>query len=90
VPGTTWFVTRRCSERRFFLRPCRVTNEIFLYALALATKRHRVLVHACCVLSNQYDKTDVGRIPGAADRVCWPSRAVASAGEAVDKRSGGQ
>jgi REP element-mobilizing transposase RayT len=52
VPGTTWFVTRRCSERRFFLRPCRVTNEIVLYALALAAQGYRVLVHAFCVLSN--------------------------------------
>lgn len=45
-------VTRRCSERRFFLRPCRLTNEIFLYVLAIAARRYGILVHACCVLSN--------------------------------------
>jgi REP element-mobilizing transposase RayT len=41
-----------CSERRFFLRPSRTINDIFLYVLALAASRHGVLVHAFCVLSN--------------------------------------
>jgi REP element-mobilizing transposase RayT len=66
LPGTTTFVTRRCSERRFFLRPSRETNEIVLYALALQAQRHRVLVHAFCVLSNHLHLviTDVaGRLP---------------------------
>jgi REP element-mobilizing transposase RayT len=52
LPGTIAFVTRRCSERRFFLRPSRATNEILLYVLALAAQRYHVLVHAFCVLSN--------------------------------------
>jgi hypothetical protein len=39
VPGTTYLVTRRCSERRFFLRPSAVTNAIFLYALAVVAQR---------------------------------------------------
>jgi REP element-mobilizing transposase RayT len=47
-------VTRRCSERRFFLKPTELTNGIFLYVLAIAARRHRVLVHAFCVLSNHY------------------------------------
>lgn len=54
LPGTTYLLTRRCSERRFFLRPCALTNAIFLYALAVAARRHRVLVHVACVLSNHY------------------------------------
>jgi REP element-mobilizing transposase RayT len=66
LPGTTTFVTRRCSERRFFLRPCRETNEIVLYVLARAATRYRVLVHAFCVLSNHAHLvvTDTeGRLP---------------------------
>lgn len=66
LAGATQFVTRRCSERRFFLRPSRRTNEIFLYVLALAAQRHRVLVHAFCVMSNHFHLvvTDVeGRLP---------------------------
>jgi putative transposase len=47
-------VTRRCSERRFFLKPSKVTSEIFVYVLALAARRYNVQVHAFCVLSNHY------------------------------------
>jgi putative transposase len=54
LPGTTYLVTRRCSERRFFLRPSPITNGIFLYVLAIAARLHRVDVHAFCVLSNHY------------------------------------
>jgi putative transposase len=52
LAGTSYLVTRRCSERRFFLKPCRLTNEIFLYVLAVAARRYGILVHAFCVLSN--------------------------------------
>jgi putative transposase len=54
LPGTTYLVTRRCSERRFFLRPSRLTNEIFLYVLAVAASRYCIAVHAFCVMSNHY------------------------------------
>jgi REP element-mobilizing transposase RayT len=52
LPGAIHLVTRRCSERRYFLRPSKVTNEVVLYVLALAARRHGILVHAFCVLSN--------------------------------------
>jgi REP-associated tyrosine transposase len=52
LPGTVYLITRRCSERRFFLRPSKIVNDIFLYVLALAAQRHGVLVHVLCVLSN--------------------------------------
>jgi putative transposase len=52
LPGTTYLLTRRCSERRLFLRPSRLTNDLFLYVLAVAAERYGVLVHAFCVLSN--------------------------------------
>jgi len=54
LANATSLVTRRCSERRFFLRPGPVTNAIFQYVLALAARRYGVLVHAYCVLSNHY------------------------------------
>jgi hypothetical protein len=66
LPGTTSLVTRRCSERRFFLRPSRATNEILLYVLAVKVKRHGILLHALCALSNHLHLvlTDVeGRLP---------------------------
>jgi REP element-mobilizing transposase RayT len=54
LPGRIYLVTRRCSERRFFLKPSRVTTGIFLYVLALAARRYGVRIHAFCVLSNHY------------------------------------
>ncbi|BDG09230.1 transposase [Anaeromyxobacter paludicola] len=54
LPGTTYLVTRRCSERRFFLRPSPLTNAIFLYVLAVAARLYGVRLHAFCVLSNHY------------------------------------
>lgn len=52
--GTTYLVTRRCSERRLFLRPSAELNDIFLFVLAIAAERYGVLVHAACVLSNHF------------------------------------
>ncbi|HZZ83107.1 MAG TPA: hypothetical protein VFE30_01115 [Anaeromyxobacteraceae bacterium] len=54
LPGTTYLITRRCSERRLFLRPSELTNAIFLYVLAVAAGIHNVRVHAFCVMSNHY------------------------------------
>jgi putative transposase len=66
LPGTTYLVTRRCAQRQFLLRPSPVTNDTFLYLLAVAAKRYGVEVHAFCVLSNHYHLvvTDrAGRLP---------------------------
>ena len=54
LPGTTYLVTRRCSQRQFLLRPSATTNQVFLYLLAVAAHRFGVEVHAFCVLSNHY------------------------------------
>jgi REP element-mobilizing transposase RayT len=54
-PGETRLVTRRCSERRFFLAPLdKTTQQIFLYVLGLTLRRRRFELHAFCVLSNHY------------------------------------
>lgn len=54
LPGTTYLVTRRCFQRQFLLRPSTLTNQIFLYVLAVAAQRFGVRVHAFCVLSNHF------------------------------------
>jgi hypothetical protein len=46
--------TRRCSERRFFLRPDEDTNNAFIYCLALAAKRAKVQVTFSVALSNHH------------------------------------
>jgi hypothetical protein len=42
VPGRDYMITRRCSERRFFLRPDEETNNAFTYCLILAAIRAKV------------------------------------------------
>lgn len=46
--------SRRCSERRFFLRPGGASNHIFEYCLARACRISGVLLHEYQVLSNHY------------------------------------
>jgi putative transposase len=52
LPGTIYLVTRRCSQRQFFLRPSKATNRLLGYLLAVAAERFRVDVHAFCAMSN--------------------------------------
>lgn len=54
LPGTTYFVTRRCLGRRFLLRPDPELNDVFVYCLARAATKYRIEVHALCVMSNHY------------------------------------
>jgi len=54
LPGTTYLVTRRCSQRLFLLRPSPTTTAIFRYVLAVAARRFGIRVHAFCVLSNHW------------------------------------
>ncbi len=44
--------TRRCSERRFFLRPDRATNNTSWYCLGWAAQTHGMVLHAAVALSN--------------------------------------
>jgi REP element-mobilizing transposase RayT len=51
-PGRTYLVTRRCSERRFFLKPSPIVEQVYTYCLAVASERFDAEIHAFCVLSN--------------------------------------
>jgi REP element-mobilizing transposase RayT len=52
LPGSTYLVTRRCSERRFFLLPSGATHALVLFILAVVAERHGIRLHAFCVMSN--------------------------------------
>ncbi|HET9953971.1 MAG TPA: hypothetical protein VFQ61_05690 [Polyangiaceae bacterium] len=54
LPGRTYFVTRRCTQRMFLLRPSRATNLLISYCLALAAYKTGVLLHAVCFMSNHW------------------------------------
>ena len=66
VLGRRYMITRRCSERRFFMRPDRKTNNAFIYCLALAARKVRVSIVCTGTLSNHYHAVVVdnhGRLP---------------------------
>ena len=52
VRGTTYLVSRRCTQREFLLKPSALTNLIFKFVLAVAAARYGMLIHAVCVMSN--------------------------------------
>ncbi len=52
IQGRTYMFTRRCSERRFFLRPDDETNNTFWYCLGWAAQKHGMVLHAAVALSN--------------------------------------
>lgn len=54
LPGRSYLVTRRCTQRQFLLRPSRLTNQIVRYCLAVAAAKTGVLIHAVCVMSNHW------------------------------------
>src|SRR5690606_27428021 len=66
LPDTIYLITRRCSERRFFLLPDPIVRHIFEYLLGLLAKQYGIAVHAYVVMSNHYHLvvTDTeGRLP---------------------------
>lgn len=54
VPGTTYLLTRRCTERRYLLVPRGVSPKLVGYCIALAAARHGVFLHAVMVMSNHW------------------------------------
>jgi putative transposase len=54
LPGSTYLVSRRCTQRQFLLTPTRRTTAIFGYCLAVAARHAGVLVHSVCVMSNHW------------------------------------
>jgi putative transposase len=54
VPGRVYMITRRCSERRFFLRPSRQGNNAFIYCLAVAAEKYGVQVIFTVAMSNHH------------------------------------
>jgi REP element-mobilizing transposase RayT len=54
LPGATYLVTRRCTQRQFLLRPSAHTNQVFRYCLAVAAERTGVALHAFVVMSNHW------------------------------------
>ena len=80
LQGQLHFITRRTSERRFFLRPSKQRNRDVEYCIAVAAERHGMQIHALVVMSNHWHcvATDPnGRIPAfLRDAHSWIAKVV--------------
>lgn len=66
VPGRVYLITRRCSERRFLMRPDAETTNAFIYCLAVSADRFDIGVVALGTMSNHHHLVAVdraGRLP---------------------------
>jgi putative transposase len=66
LPNISWFITRRCAQRCFFLLPTPFVKQVFEYALARTARESGILLHGWLVMSDHYHLvlTDPhGRLP---------------------------
>jgi putative transposase len=71
VPGRTYLITRRCTQRQFLLKPSRATNQLVRYCLGVAAQQTEIQLHAVCFMSNHWHgvATDpTGRLPEFLER----------------------
>jgi len=54
IPGDTWFITRRCTQRTSLLKPCAILTAVFMYLLIYCAKQYGIMIHAVCVMSTHY------------------------------------
>jgi putative transposase len=54
LPGRTYLITRRATQRQFLLRPDEKTNQIFLYCLATAALIFGIEINMWLAMSNHY------------------------------------
>src|SRR6185436_20632669 len=54
IPGRTYLITRRCTQRQFLMRPDRGTNNAFIYCLAFAAERCGVRILFTTAMSNHH------------------------------------
>jgi putative transposase len=54
LPGQTYMITRRCTQRQFLMRPDKETNNAFIYCLAEAAERHGIQVLFTVAMSNHH------------------------------------
>lgn len=54
LPGTTYLITRRCTQRQFLLRPSAEVNALLLYGLIYGAVKHEIQLHAFFFASNHY------------------------------------
>lgn len=87
LPEKTYMVTRNCSQRQFFLRPCDEINQLFLYSLAVASQRYDIRIHAFVVLSNHFHIILHDRCAKLPRAMLWIDGVIARALNAFHRRA---
>jgi putative transposase len=77
IVGGTYLVTRTTANRRFLLKPSPIVSRCFLYCVARAARRHRMLLHALCVESTHYHLVVTDPHGELSEFVHWLDRHVA-------------
>jgi putative transposase len=54
VPGDTWFITRRCTQRTSLLSPSTIVTAVFMYLLIYCAKQYGIMIHAACAMGTHY------------------------------------
>ena len=79
-------LTRRCSERRFLLKPGDEMNQIVRYCLAYAASQHGIQIHGFSFLSNHYHMTVTDPLGTLPKFLCLFHSLVARAGNRLRRR----
>lgn len=77
--NASYLITRRTTQRQFFLRPSPTVNKVLLYCIAVAARRYGLRIHTVTAMTNHYHMvvTDPrGRLP---DFERWLNSMVARA-----------
>ena len=64
LPGSTYLITRRCTQRQFLLKPSPLTNQVIAYCYAIADR----LLHSAHRLTLKGHSRRKTRSKGAADQ----------------------
>ena len=79
LPNSTYFITRRATQREFWLKPTPQTTQIFLYCIAVAAQKTGIRVHAACVMSNHWHAIVSDPHTSIAEFYAWVHKYVAKA-----------
>jgi putative transposase len=66
IADRTYFLSRRCTQRQFLLRPDESVEQIYLYCLAEAAQRFDITIHGWIAMSNHHHALihdTYGRLP---------------------------
>ena len=54
LPGNTYLITKKCVLDEFVIAPSPKVNEVLLYCLLVAARKHQFGVHGFCFMSNHF------------------------------------